>query len=69
MGCSSALFLLVFRQLRSRRIRLCGPGLGASVNPVSRTNPGFAGRGKTRGGAREFIMPNAKVGPTFLLGS
>jgi hypothetical protein len=31
------------------------------ASPVSRTNPGFAGRGRTRGGAREFIMPNAKV--------
>ena len=31
------------------------------ASPISRTNPGFAGRGKTRGGAREFTMPNAKV--------
>jgi hypothetical protein len=26
--------------------------------PVHRSDPGFAGRGRTAGGAREFVIPN-----------
>jgi hypothetical protein len=29
--------------------------------PVLRTNPGFAGRGRTAGGASEFVLPNLRV--------
>lgn len=28
------------------------------ASPVFRNNPGFVGRGRTRGGAREFVIPN-----------
>jgi hypothetical protein len=33
-------------------------GLAASIN---RSNPGFIGRGLTRGGAREFVIPNVRI--------
>ena len=31
------------------------------ASPINRTNPGFVGRGRTAGGAREFTVPNQKV--------
>jgi hypothetical protein len=35
-------------------------GLGS---PIRRTDPGFVGRGRTAGGAREFVIPNGPVPP------
>jgi hypothetical protein len=29
--------------------------------PVFRKNPGFIGRGRTSGGAKEFVLPNLRV--------
>ncbi len=38
------------------------PSAGQAVaSPVNRTNPGFVGKGKTAGGAREFVVPNQKI--------
>ena len=31
------------------------------ASPVNRTDPGFVGKGKTEGGAREFVIPNKKI--------
>lgn len=31
------------------------------ASPVNRTNPGFVGRGRTAGGAKEFVVPNQKI--------
>ncbi len=31
------------------------------ASPVNRTNPGFAGHGRTVGGAREFVIPNQAI--------
>jgi hypothetical protein len=31
------------------------------ASPVFRENPGFIGRGRTAGGAREFVLPNLRV--------
>jgi hypothetical protein len=31
------------------------------ASPVNRTSPGFVGRGKTKGGAREFVVPNVAL--------
>ncbi|PSQ92538.1 MAG: hypothetical protein BRD52_04750 [Bacteroidetes bacterium SW_4_67_19] len=31
------------------------------ASPVNRTGPGFVGRGKTKGGAREFVVPNVAL--------
>jgi RHS repeat-associated protein len=35
----------------------------AIASPINRTNPGFVGRGRTGGGAREYVVPNAPVPP------
>jgi hypothetical protein len=31
------------------------------ASPINRTNPGFVGRGRTAGGAREFVIPNQEI--------
>jgi len=31
------------------------------ASPVNRSNPGFIGRGRTQGGAREFVIPNGPI--------
>lgn len=31
------------------------------ASPILRENPGFVGRGRTRGGAREFVIPNTEI--------
>ncbi len=31
------------------------------ASPINRTNPGFVGRGRTAGGAREFVVPNQPI--------
>ena len=31
------------------------------ASPVFRDNPGFIGQGKTKGGAREFVIPNMNI--------
>lgn len=31
------------------------------ASPIDRTNPGFVGKGRTAGGAREFTIPNKKI--------
>ena len=31
------------------------------ASPINRTNPGFVGKGRTAGGAREFTVPNQKI--------
>ncbi|QMU66181.1 MAG: hypothetical protein GKR88_19140 [Flavobacteriaceae bacterium] len=36
------------------------PKTGLS-SPINRTNPGFVGRGRTAGGAREFTVPNQTI--------
>jgi phage tail protein X len=36
------------------------PSTGVA-SPVFRTNPGFAGFGRTLGGAREFVIPNGPI--------
>jgi RHS repeat-associated protein len=36
------------------------PKIGIST-PVNRNNPGFVGKGKTAGGAREFTIPNQDI--------
>jgi len=33
------------------------------ASPVSRGNLGFIGRGRTAGGAREFVIPNGQIPP------
>jgi len=46
-------------------IRFPTPNTGVS-SPVFRTNPGFLEGGRTRGGAREFVIPNGPVPPGAL---
>ncbi|TAK53867.1 MAG: hypothetical protein EPO25_09090, partial [Gammaproteobacteria bacterium] len=43
-------------------IRFPTPGSGIA-SPVFRTNPGFLQGGLTRGGAREFVIPNGPIPP------
>ena len=31
------------------------------ASPINRSDPGFVGKGKTAGGAREFVIPNQKI--------
>jgi len=31
------------------------------ASPINRTNPGFVGKGRTLGGAREFTIPNQQI--------
>jgi len=31
------------------------------ASPVNRTDPGFIGRGRAVGGAREFVIPNGSI--------
>jgi len=33
------------------------------ASPVNRADPGFIGRGRTAGGAREFVVPNSAIPP------
>jgi RHS repeat-associated protein len=37
------------------------------ASPVNRTDPGFVGRGRTSGGAREFVVPNGSVPPNAVI--
>lgn len=34
---------------------------GGIASPIDRSNPGFVGRGRTAGNAREFVIPNYKI--------
>lgn len=43
-----------------RVIEFPTPSAGLA-SPVNRTNPGFVGRGRTAGGAREFTIPNSGI--------
>ena len=43
-------------------IRFATPEVGLA-SPVLRTNPGFLQGGFTRGGAREFVIPNGPIPP------
>jgi hypothetical protein len=31
------------------------------ASPIRRSDPGFTGRGRTAGGAREFVIPNYRI--------
>ena len=37
---------------------------GRGASPVRRSDEGFVGRGRTRGGARESVVPNQPIPPT-----
>jgi RHS repeat-associated protein len=41
-------------------IKFPTPGTGVAV-PINRTDPGFVGRGRTAGDAREYVIPNGPV--------
>ena len=43
-----------------RVIELPTPSKGVA-SPINRVDPGFVGRGRTLGGAREFVIPNGPI--------
>jgi hypothetical protein len=41
-------------------IRFRTPSTGLAT-PINRSDPGFVGRGRTAGNAREFVIPNGPI--------
>jgi RHS repeat-associated protein len=37
------------------------------ASPINRVDPGFVGRGRTSGGAREFVLPNGPIPPGAMM--